>query len=85
MKKFMKQTDQIDGFTDPEGRLWMNGSHGLRPVAEYILFLRNGRWPEAVGYICRNKKCINPDHLEEIDSELAAIDDMQFGQREEKR
>lgn len=82
MKKHIKQENTIDGFTDPEGCPWMNGSHGLRPVAEYILFLRNGRWPEAAGWTCRNKACINPDHIEEITPELAAIDDMLFGHKE---
>jgi hypothetical protein len=79
MKKFTKSTDQIAEFTDPDGQPWINGDHGLRPVAEYILYERNGHWPQAVGYVCRHKFCINPDHLEEITPELKAIDEAQFG------
>ena len=67
------------GESDKDGHPLMYGSHGVKPVAWYILLLRLGREPAGFGLVCRNNACINPDHIEEITPELKAIDDIQFG------
>lgn len=63
----------------------MHSSHGSRTVVQYVLFVRFGHWPEAVGHICNNPACINPAHLEEITQRLNMIDGAQFGQKRERR
>lgn len=35
-------------------------------------FLRHGYYPDFVDHICRNRKCVNPDHLQETDKQRNA-------------
>ena len=49
-----------------------NASAGLRKTVKahrFSYYLEHGRWPDAtlhLDHLCRNPKCVRPDHLEEV-------------------
>lgn len=42
-------------------------------VHRWVLFFKNGKWPNTTDHLCSNKACINEAHLEDVTSSENAI------------
>jgi hypothetical protein len=51
--------------TNGYGATWVNGKVVSAHRASF--FIEHGRWPkEMLDHLCRQKSCVNPEHLEEV-------------------
>ena len=52
------------------GRFSLNDKIGLAHTASYILFKGEITKGNTVDHLCRNRKCVSPDHLESVPHEI---------------